>query len=537
MGLPLSWWTELRASLQSREPSQNSSKRRRFQHHSQSQPRERGHFISLRGTRSSAPSPEPLATSWRGTSPSRLSPESTDNAPRLSPTTSQRPSSESDVSQLLRTDNEPPASPTFSVFGQPESPQQPHDELYTGNESNTTSDDDMDDHPSTKLFRGDEAFEWSLDSTGPAQEWWDTLDSAQKTSWSALRKAFEERFPPKKSVVPTAKEILQQLLENKMTEEDLLASLAPGKEPLHLVWVQKQRNVQRRKAETEIPVAFCYPEIRKTLPKAVRKFLKPEYTTWEDLWTAVEAIGRDELGDEIQDRLDERSAAASAAIMAAKSSQSSSQTPTATPTATPAAAAPGTIMSESRIEEIIARRMEAMNISTSTPARPPAPYGYYGPPQPQPMHMNPPAPRPYMPRPPRYPPLNPADLVTLRHHVDNTIYYSDSVDGKRDYEVSKEAWHRANGANTMPKFDSPYPLSPGSAQLLSYECFQCGIIHRRNRQYPEPCPKPPIPAQEAEWRRYVQTYLAPPRGPRTTPAPVNYLGYYQPSYYDNQGNW
>ncbi len=68
-----------------------------------------------------------------------------------------------------------------------------------------------------------------------------------------------------------------------------------------------------------------------------------------------------------------------------------------------------------------------------------------------------------------------------------------------DYVVQCTAWDVAHGASANVTYNTPYPLTPGTAIPGSRECFRCGqaVYHR-------PCPVAKdrwIPYKESEWRR------------------------------------
>lgn len=76
-------------------------------------------------------------------------------------------------------------------------------------------------------------------------------------------------------------------------------------------------------------------------------------------------------------------------------------------------------------------------------------------------------------------------------------HHPDTPGGKAAYDVQITTWRAANPGRIKPNEYCPYPLTPGTSELASNECFGCGHAgHRAND-----CPSSgSIPDPERSWR-------------------------------------
>ena len=112
-----------------------------------------------------------------------------------------------------------------------------------------------------------------------------------------------------------------------------------------------------------------------------------------------------------------------------------------------------------------------------------------------------------------------ADMVrhTLPHHPD-------SPEGHAAYRAQVTTWH-ANNLGGRPDEQHPYPLTPGTADAGSRECWGCG--HQSHSQGAPVCTTS-LPELEREWRCIAGFITRAFNKERLTMAqPVNYVAYSQ----------
>jgi len=82
--------------------------------------------------------------------------------------------------------------------------------------------------------------------------------------------------------------------------------------------------------------------------------------------------------------------------------------------------------------------------------------------------------------------------------------YPKTTEGKAAYEMAMQAWWGRNGFNGTPTNVDLIPLTPGTAQTGTRDCYACGRNDRGDMCFPhtsENCTiTPKIPQKERNWR-------------------------------------
>ena len=110
--------------------------------------------------------------------------------------------------------------------------------------------------------------------------------------------------------------------------------------------------------------------------------------------------------------------------------------------------------------------------------------------------------------------------------------YPKTTEGKAAYEAAMHAWWERNGFNGRPTAADLIPLTPGTAQPGTKDCYACGRNDRGDARFPhlsEDCMiTPRIPAQERRWRAACGTQArAAAAGDQQDEASIQQVGAYQ----------
>ncbi|KIO01581.1 hypothetical protein M404DRAFT_149822 [Pisolithus tinctorius Marx 270] len=139
----------------------------------------------------------------------------------------------------------------------------------------------------------------------PAEHWYDDLTATQRASWDDVVKAFNDRWPTTKSTTLTSEEYQTELLDHKMAEEDVGAIKTVGRQKVwaHVKWAEEAMELARL-AKIESGPTLIW-QVKKQLPKAVRKLLDEEYTTWKKFTDDVKDLSTSKLKQE-REEIEER---------------------------------------------------------------------------------------------------------------------------------------------------------------------------------------------------------------------------------------
>lgn len=147
--------------------------------------------------------------------------------------------------------------------------------------------------------------ELSIKTKSPADAWLSTLTVADKTSFKAIRAAFELRWPAKPVTVKTTAEKQALLDETILKPSDLgrrmAASVGAEEELSHVVWADK---VERLAGDIPDTNNLLVASTRKKLPKALLKLVGLKPMTWKQFADAVREISLEELMEKIEEERD-----------------------------------------------------------------------------------------------------------------------------------------------------------------------------------------------------------------------------------------
>ncbi|KIN98214.1 hypothetical protein M404DRAFT_158337, partial [Pisolithus tinctorius Marx 270] len=144
-----------------------------------------------------------------------------------------------------------------------------------------------------------------LGTSSPAEHWYENLTATQRASWDELAKAFNTRWPTLKSATQTSEEYQTELLALRLPEEDVGVTKTVGRQKVwaHVKWAEEAMQLASL-AGIEQGSTLIW-QVKKQLPKAVRRLLDDEYKDWQDFTDDVKALNTSKLRqerEEIEDR-------------------------------------------------------------------------------------------------------------------------------------------------------------------------------------------------------------------------------------------
>ena len=296
--------------------------------------------------------------------------------------------------------------------------------------------------------------ELSLKAKSPAAAWFITLKKADKTTFTALRDAFELRWPVKAITEKTTAEKQALLDEAILKTSDLgkrvAASVGAEEELSHIVWADK---VERLAGDIPDTNNLLVASTRKKLPKPITKLIGLKPMTWKVLADAVRDITLEELMEKVEEEREQNRRTPLAPNTPSKALGAALQNVSIT------SAQPQTF-SSNQYQQLGVIPRPAFN--TERPAH-----------------------------------ERLADVLNKALPI-----HPKNAEGITRYNEQVLLWQSTNGQNGKgPNETRPYPLTPGTVPVASGECWRCG--HRTH--HPGPCPAPPVPALESKWRSIAQT--------------------------------
>ncbi|KZP11187.1 hypothetical protein FIBSPDRAFT_962508 [Athelia psychrophila] len=289
-----------------------------------------------------------------------------------------------------------------------------------------------------------------------AEEWFEALDAAEKLSIAAVKVAFERDYPKEAEQVLTAGEKWARVLKRVLTEAKMMEEDEEGHTG-YAAWASGMQKLSIGVSDTDHSRA---EEVWRALPPVIRK-LTAKADTFAKLASNVRAVKRSDLQDAYEGELrlrglEERE----------KSRVMTPDTPTRGATRAFANMAFGGAAAQPRLQSLFAAMPQQQQ-------------------QQQAAYV--PAPRAQAPVPPR--PRAPGGGYTFAEHSAADIALMDRELQPRLADLTRTrmlraantaaytaqvAKYDADFGNVLPTEQRPYPLTPGTVDYASNECFQCG---------------------------------------------------------------
>ena len=380
-------------------------------------------------------------------------------------------------------------------------------------------------------------FTSSLDADSPAEEWWNKLDGALKTTWNDVKVAFRAEWPPTSQVEVSSIARRATMMSYKLTEDDIGRMEGEGRKRnyIHVIWADKVEPIWK---QLEDKHGLLIPEVRANLPQGIVDCLpetKDIHTNFSIFLQAIrevpveKAIRRTNEVRELRDMKVQLSALAETRAPPSPMSQMTQRLATSSlytsypqytqrSSSQQSNSSPGPTTTIPSAPYVPPHRRQTPP-HTSTPARQqPTPASSTNPfqddgttPRPQNLFyqnlLNTPSPTARQ------------DSQSLAYlAVQNSRLYTDDDIGHQQYAKDIAAWESAYGSNVLMAFTRDHlPLTPGTVALGSQECYGCGKIGHTGRD----CPLPEaerINPRERGWRTYITKILF-SIGNRGTPTP------------------
>jgi hypothetical protein len=343
------------------------------------------------------------------------------------------------------------------------------------------------------------AFEDFIRVNSTADEWYQKLGNAEKASWSAFEKAFKERFPGIEKATKSNTELERELQGMRLRSEDLgKTEIVQGTEVYtHIAFANRALQLAKRAAIDAGSNSIW--QVRDHLPDVIKDKVGESHTNWQSFCNEIKAVELAHIRDGVAKY--EKQIKKEREIAARLANLESTRIPNS-PTATIRTQMAQTSITSNRGNTNVAPTPQANisnpfgsrggqgNLFTSATGR--------GQARPAPTQAQRDALR--------------ERILTLPHHPNTTA-------GKTAHMAQLEAWGTQYGRETRVTEATPFPLTPGTSNVCSGECYACGQVdtgHNGNT-----CPNRSLPAKERTWRAICGTMLGPIN--RQRPAHVNVI--------------
>ncbi|KAJ7606290.1 hypothetical protein DFH06DRAFT_1019452 [Mycena polygramma] len=340
------------------------------------------------------------------------------------------------------------------------------------------------------------AFRMYLVPGSEADQWYEGLPAATRADMDKIDTAIDVQYPAEVSVQPTEAEYATEILQARLSMEELGTKVKHGENEVwaHHVWINK---VARLATKAGVAKTTTYIEqVRRELPAPLRSKVGKTHTDWPAFAKAIRDVDTGELELEMKEKREEKKELERVARLAEQRAG-----PQASPTA--------------------GIREQLTNTRIGAPTQTAARWAQAA------AGVNPfqggggggqgnlfAAPRaPYQAPAPRAP-LTGNDRRALLDAIARLAHHPDTEAGRRAHGDQQQEWFRAHG-NLEVSVARPYPLRPGRAPLNSGECFRCGggdhtNVRRGCQAPPEQC----LNAREQQWRRMATQALREPMAVR-----------------------
>lgn len=377
-------------------------------------------------------------------------------------------------------------------------------------------------------------FEKSLYPGRKAEQWYQALPAADKTTWPALYAAFTLKWPLPTIVEPTRDELMARLHNTKL-EESQLGCLIGDEDKVysHIKWAADIRVLTDALEDDK---GNLIHDVRRGLPLLVRRLLPASgMSTWATFLAAITTLSIERIEDELESEARFRQLAQVQSQDWQKDiSTLTSQFQSSAIVRSPARALPpsyqprptyaGYLQPQQQpalpIPQMLQRQapphMTPGNHATprqNTPRGVNAVQRYTPPvregsnpfltttPAPVGSLFNPRTPTNAVPQ----TPSRPGNAELARRAVELSVVYVATPEGNERYKRTLAGWEAMHAPNREVDFlTPPYPLTPGTENIGSHECFKCGHVGHIARM----CEAPQqVNQREQRWRGQIGRLL------------------------------
>jgi hypothetical protein len=311
-----------------------------------------------------------------------------------------------------------------------------------------------------------------------ADIWWNGLAASKKTTWADVKKEFEAQWP---AIVVAAKSQLdyqKELLALRLKEEDVgeRITVAGVSTWSHLHYHGRLQKLIQDAGVANTPV-FIH-QVHEGLPRVIRDLTSPAPATWEAFLDEIKKANVDTIQDKAKREKEkkEMERAQNARIARLKSRQTD----------------PVEVLHVQMQHAILQPTNNTMQIATmqANPSTTPPTHRQF-----RYIAVN----QNTQGQHPRGQPPTQEERDLMRTHVNELVHQPDTQNGQTAYKEQIRQWETKWGRGTRCTEQSPYPLTPGTAQICLGECFRCGTHGHIGPECQVPI-EDQLPKNESIWR-------------------------------------
>lgn len=292
-----------------------------------------------------------------------------------------------------------------------------------------------------------------------ADLWWTNLDTKHKANWSSIRTAFITKWPAIIAADKTKLEYQKELMALRMKEEEVgtRITVAGIETWAHIHFHSTLQKLVQDAGVDSAPILI--QPVRDALPRTLRDLTSPAPPDWTTFLQEIKDANIDTLLEKVK-RAKERKEAEKAQNARIARLENRQGDPV----------------------EILRLQMQQATIGTAVNQTAQYNVPHSQTPQPNPTFNNS-ARRQIryvtgnqagtIQRPRSQPPTQ-EERDMMRTRVNELIHQLDTPAGQIAYEEQLQQWRTKWGNGARCSEHTPFPLTPGTAQICSGECFRCG---------------------------------------------------------------
>ncbi|KIK35640.1 hypothetical protein CY34DRAFT_27589, partial [Suillus luteus UH-Slu-Lm8-n1] len=335
-------------------------------------------------------------------------------------------------------------------------------------------------------------FSTFISAGSQADIWWNNLTATETASWATVKTAFQGQWP---AIVVAAKSTLEyqkELLALRLKEEDVgeRITVAGVSTWSHLHYHGRLQKLVQDAGVANAPV-FIH-QVREALPRVLRDLTSPAPPDWTTFFDEIRNANIDTIQDKARRDKERREAEKAQNLRIAKLESKQAdpvevlrlQMQRTTIGQTNAQPAAHTNATTRPINNVNTTRNAVPNPSNNTTTRRQIRYVTASQNNTQRLRSQPPT-------------QEERDLMRAR--INELLHHPDTTDGHAAYETQIRQWETQWGRGARCTEQSPYPLTPGTAQICSGECFRCGAHGHIGPECQMPVDDQ-LPKNESIWR-------------------------------------
>ncbi|KAG2063863.1 hypothetical protein BDR04DRAFT_1036925, partial [Suillus decipiens] len=298
-----------------------------------------------------------------------------------------------------------------------------------------------------------------------ADLWWNGLDASKKTTWQDVKKEFENQWP---AIVKSQLDYQKELLALRLKEEDVGEQImvAGVSTWLHLHYHRHLQKLVQDAGVMNAPV-FIH-QVREGLPCVIRDLTSPSPATWTAFLDEIKGANVDVIQDKARREKEKREV---------EKMQNERITRLENRQSDPV--------------EVLPLIQTVNKVSQAAPMQPRANNS------PQLNHL--PSNQNTQGQQPRGQLPMQEERELMRVRINELTHHPDTEGGQAAYEEQIHQWEAQWGRGARCMEQTPYPLTLGTVQICSGECFRCGAHGHIGRECQIPV-NDQLPKNESIWR-------------------------------------